>query len=587
MKSVRSFSFVLVLGLLAALPGVAAAIEDAEVEALIEQLEGDDLQAQIEAANELAHEAAFARPAVPALIAALSSDEPQVRLSAARTLGALSSAAEDAVPKLVELLGNDPEPSVRAISAWSLGQIGVGGDVSGPALIRAVTDEDPMVRRTVLTTLRHLDVDREAMKDVWVEVLTDSDPAVIMPALHSLADMGAEAVPALTTALNEPGTAYWACLVLAEIGADAEPAADELAEVAANSEQHQTRMQALLAIAEIGPGAEEELELITPLLDDDLEAVQYAAVYAVGRIGVGTDEIDAKLQAMLEHEDEFLQMMSAWALAVLNPGEEDMAQLAVDRLMAGMQSENRDVRSAAVTALVQGNFPSEIVRPALLDSLDDIDPQVLAIGMQAIVAQGEEAVPRLVASLEIDELRPMAVEGLRRLGPLSAPAVPSLIELLENSDEQLVGEVQFALASIGPEAAGAVPALTAQLASESPLLRNSACYALGQIGEADYDAQVALVQLIKNAESPEEKLPAVWALLKMRPDSDRLREFAVPLLMRGLESDGELIRIQCAIALGELGDTAEPAVEDLQEALFDRSPQVREAAAEALEAIGS
>ena len=62
-------------------------------------------------------------------------------------------------------------------------------------------------------------------------------------------------------------------------------------------------------------------------------------------------------------------------------------------------------------------------------------------------------------------------------------------------------------------------------------------------------------------------------------------EISTPILMRGLRAPDPRFRHQAALALKCLGPLALEATEALRQALQDEDPFVREAAAEALEAI--
>ena len=63
-----------------------------------------------------------------------------------------------------------------------------------------------------------------------VKLLEDSDPGVRMRVLNAIADAGPKAVPGLIYALNNEKAAYWACLVLREIGPAAKDAVPALVE---------------------------------------------------------------------------------------------------------------------------------------------------------------------------------------------------------------------------------------------------------------------------------------------------------------------------------------------------------------------
>jgi HEAT repeat protein len=79
---------------------------------------------------------------------------------------------------------------------------------------------------------------------------------------------------------------------------------------------------------------------------------------------------------------------------------------------------------------------------------------------------------------------------------------------------------------------------------------------------------------------------AVWALLNINPEEKTHVETAIPLLRRALRGDRELVRIEAAVALGDIGAAATAAVPILElVSEDDSSKSVRSAAAEALAKI--
>ena len=76
---------------------------------------------------------------------------------------------------------------------------------------------------------------------------------------------------------------------------------------------------------------------------------------------------------------------------------------------------------------------------------------------------------------------------------------------------------------------------------------------------------------------------AVWAALKIRPADRSLVETAVPLLRQALRGEQELVRLEAAVALGDIGSAARTAIPIL-ELIAEEDPvkSVRAAATEAL-----
>jgi HEAT repeat protein len=255
-------------------------------------------------------------------------------------------------------------------------------------------------------------------------------------------------------------------------------------------------------------------------------------------------------------------------------------------LTAALKDENPRMRRAAARGLHELGAPPDVVAPAMIAALADADPQVLANVADALATLGPAAVPKIVAALEIEELRGAALAVLGRMGPAAKDAVPALVNELARQDDPRRAEVQLALAAIGPDAAAAVPALVESLSSDDDHVRRTALYALGKIGPA---ASAAIPELRGHLRQGDKlrRVAVVWALLQIQPGDRRLVSMAVPLLIEALAADDSLVRREAALALGNLGAAARAAVEPLKARLGDDDPSVREAAAEALAKIGA
>ena len=86
-----------------------------------------------------------------------------------------------------------------------------------------------------------------------VKAVDDADPAVKLPALQTLAEGGAAAVPALVEH-GHPQGRYWATLVLAEVGPPAKDAVPALTKLLEDQDS-EVRMQVAMALGAIGVDA--------------------------------------------------------------------------------------------------------------------------------------------------------------------------------------------------------------------------------------------------------------------------------------------------------------------------------------------
>jgi HEAT repeat protein len=343
-------------------------------------------------------------------------------------------------------------------------------------------------------------------------------------------------------------------------------------------------IQALLALASIGPAAESAAPQIAPLLEMPNDAtVPVAAAYALGSIGA--KNADEPLRRAMSKDNAFLQMMAAWSLAKLHPGDEPALQLAIQKLTQGLKSEDPALRTAAAKGLQMLQPPPELVAPYLIELVNDPDPEVQENVINAVASLGESVVPRLVRGLQNPELRGTAVRVLTRLGPKAAGAVQPLMEASRTADAPLRAEIHFALAAIGPAAAPATQMLAEAIGSDDQHIRESALYALRQIGPAAQAARAPLLARMQ-ADDSFDALASAWALARIAPGDAAVAAQAVPKLQRGLSAPDEQTRLECAEALATFGPAARSAVPALERsAKEDAAAEVRAAAAAALTRI--
>jgi HEAT repeat protein len=204
--------------------------------------------------------------------------------------------------------------------------------------------------------------------------------------------------------------------------------------------------------------------------------------------------------------------------------------------------------------LVLGNLgpAAKPAVPSLITMLDDTDDSVRE---GAVAALGSIGIPQteIVAALTKAMQDPVATVRYRAAAqfavhvPVTAAAVPALVELRRDPDKSVA-----ALADVALEHAGQNP-------------------------RQDVSALMALL------ERPGEKDYALQQLAQLGPEAAD----AAPILVSVLKDALALNRYLAAEALRAIGPAAEEAVPELIAALHDADPVVRESAAEALESIGT
>lgn len=557
--------------------------------------------ARIAAVDAIADLGQNAVVAIDDLVAATKDADPRVRWHAARGLGMIGEDAVDTIPVLIALLDDD-DPLVVAQSAAAIGMIRADEDATTitpadeghykaafAALSRTTVHADPRARRASIRGLRALNPAPDVLAPLFAKQLSDSDPSVVLPALHTLADMDELAVPVLLEALKNPKARYWASVGLAEVGAEAAAATLPLVRVLEEAEIHE-QMQAVLALAAIGDKAAAAGPAIVKLLQSPDKALRFPAAFALGKIRV--KEADEPLQAVARDSDPFLAAVATWARAKITPGDRTLREDAIARLKAGLASDDPRVREGAADGLsdlaaVFDDDEKRRMADVFVGLVHDKDPKVAVSAGAALIRLGTTAVEALRGKLADPAVRLTAIELLGELGPAAKAALGDLIKVLADDDPACRSEAAVALAALGADAAPAVDELRRLLGDETvpAQARYPAAFALGSIGAA---AKPALGELRALEKSADELMAtvAIWAALKIEPADAALAASAVPLLRKALRADREIVRLEAAVALGDIGPPAAAAIPILElVSEDDPSRGVRRAAAAALAKI--
>jgi hypothetical protein len=200
----------------------------------------------------------------PLFAAGLQDEDSWIRYAAVRGLGALRA---DAYALMLQSLLNDPEPLVRLQAVKSLDKMR-----SFDGLRAAASNLDEEVRLLAVQHLqkspddfpRHLKTYKEQITDPELSELGQRDMARwnAPPDPRDEVSYGKDALPILISALEDKSekVSAQAGSVLWSMRRDALPALEALEKIAFNSPHVSTRLQALGALAAIGPEGRSSLE---------------------------------------------------------------------------------------------------------------------------------------------------------------------------------------------------------------------------------------------------------------------------------------------------------------------------------------
>jgi len=205
-----------------------------------------------------------------------------------------------------------------------------------------------------------------------------------------------------------------------------------------------------------------------------------------------------------------------WAIQILG-SIGPSAEVAVPALVTMLKSGTIEEREAAARSLGAIGSPAAKAVPELLSAMEAKRVPV-GTAVRALVALGYtpvEAVPRLIAHVRASTNSPVPPDSVRCLGLIgapAAPAVPVLIDALQDPESRTRSPVAFALGQIGPNASNAVPALIRTLDDEWWYVRENAAIALGKIGSNAAPAIPALANLAQGDRNEDVRKAALEAI---------------------------------------------------------------------------
>jgi HEAT repeat protein len=512
----------------------------------------------------------------------LKSDKEADKVKALDDLGASGEKAAVFVTPIGDLL-KDKSAKVRAHAALALGAIGPAAKAAVPDLAGLLKDPDETVRRSVVRALRSIRPGPQVMIPLCAKLLEDPDLSIRTRILNTIAESGVEAVPGLIAALKDDKVAYWALIILRDIGPAAKDAIPAILEKLSDK-RPQIRREAVLTLGVFGDAAIPAISQIAKLLSD--EHARTAATFVLGELGQIPSDAEVAVRANAKSPDQLLSTASLWALAKVHPEDKELRRETTEKLVARLKDKDAFVRVGAARALAALPPAPEITVPIWENALKDADENTMRHAMDALAALGAPAVPRMIGALKYEKFRVDIVYALGRIGPPAAAATGELTKLIGDKNSRVAHEAIIALGNIGPGAKDAVLALTRALQQPDDRDLNFAAiaFALGKIGPAAASAESTLLKLLASKDD-NVRLLSAWALAQIDPATPLVANNTVPVLIAGLALPIPEDRSLSAEALGGFGALAKSAVEALKKAASDENKDVQEAAAKALNTI--
>lgn len=427
------------------------------------------------------------QPALPAVLALKPGEDATIAAAQARTLAAIAPDAKTVIPVLT-VLAHHTAASVRAASFKAMSTYPDATDLTVPLLVKGLQDKDVSVRLATIDALAALGPAGKDAVPALNAAFADEQGAVTIRAAEALAMIGAASVPTLVKRLDDPNYRELALHTLGQIGPDAASAAPDLVKRLSPPGELPVR-ELCLTLAFIKANPAVAGSALQKVAQDMKNPARPAAIFALGNIG---DRSALKLITnAVEDDDAVVRLAAAWALLQIDSKNADYIEIAVPRLVTGLE------------------------RP---------DPRV----------------------------RKLAADTLGQLGPAASAAVPALAKRIGEDEDPLVRvSCALALSQMGDASRTAVPALVSMLQSEPSGGRRAVLFALGSLGPVAVDS---LPELRKEAlDGPLfDRTLAAWAVLKVRADQQEINQM-VPVLMTRLTREQPEAAEQMLQMLGELG----------------------------------
>ena len=340
----------------------------------------------------------------------------------------------------------------------------------------------------------------------WIELLKVDDLTRRDAARAALIRIGVPAVPSLMELLksNDDTARHWASATLSFLSPTSKGAAPALAELLADSNPD-VRHAAGGVLWHLHSEAKAAVPILRELLRNKDREIRLAALSALGAIGRDAGAASPDVMRLLGDHDAGVRSSAALIIGNIRC-ESDKAVPALLETM--IKDKDSNVRSVAALALGDFGVEAKTATPPLTKALDDenIDMRTraaLALGRigGAIAQAGGDSKPMIAAladrlrAAKSVEARDSFASGLGQVGP---PAVPTLMELLGESEERRLAALH-GFAFVKPDdAKPAVGALTRLLSDRNPEIRGNAAAALGAIGSAAVSALPALERMARD-----------------------------------------------------------------------------------------
>jgi HEAT repeat protein len=378
------------------------------------------------------------------------------------------SEQKDGIETVLRELG-DPDQKIRWGATRAL-RINHREDADSFAAIKKVAlgDCSADVRSEAVRTLRLVWSNSTEVQEILVQsIKTDRDPDVRSAAIFEIRRLNKPTQPVmriLEEAIKDGNRRIrmQAGLALAEVGT-AERVAPLLIKTLIEDKDEEVRESVSIALADMGSRA---APFLRRALNEKPDIGRARAALALGRINFPDADARAAVRAavpvtaeLLSVSDEQVKLTAAQAIDHIAYKLHGDAEAAIPALITAITDKDSEVQNMAIVALAKFGTASEPAVPALIRCLGNKSWSIRNNAAQTLGSIGKKAsaaVPDLIGLLkdktEKPEIRRSAADGLKGIGFEASAAVPALKEALKDKDKQLQQRARRALEAINSKA---------------------------------------------------------------------------------------------------------------------------------------